>query len=533
MSNKILVLRLSSLGDVILTAPALRSLKAHWPDCRISVLVKPQFAGALEGNPNVEEIIPFRGLSQALSRIRAGGFTHLLDLHSNLRSFLIRSLSGIPKISVYRKHALSRRLFVAFGLRSPALEKHTVERYLEALAPWGAPARQASVSLEDYGAGGRKGPQEGPSRILIIQSAFLGDSLLTLPLARQIKQLLPACRLSVLTKEATASLFRDSHWVDSVLVDDKDGEHGGLLGPWRLAAGLRGQGFDLALIPHRSLRSALLAWLAKIPRRVGFSASAGRLLLTQEVPFTWLMHDLERNLSLLKALQPSLRLGPEESLYVGPDQGLSLEVSERLRESGVGPEELLVGVHPGSAWATKRWLPGRFAEVCRRLALKGFRVVLIGGREDLRLCAEIARESRALDWSGRTGLRELRALMGRLSLFITNDSGPMHLAAACGVPTLAIFGPTTRELGFFPYGPSHRVLEADLPCRPCGLHGARACPRGHFLCMRLITAEQAWKTVEEMLSNCSGSSTPPPPVGRGDIGPLNSYSPPRGGGESR
>lgn len=100
MSNKILVLRLSSLGDVILTAPALRSLKSHWPDCRISVLVKPQFAGALEGNPNVDEIIPFRGLPEVLSRIRAGGFTHLLDLHSNLRSFLIRTLSGIPKISI-------------------------------------------------------------------------------------------------------------------------------------------------------------------------------------------------------------------------------------------------------------------------------------------------------------------------------------------------------------------------------------------------------------------------------------------------
>ena len=80
--------------------------------------------------------------------------------------------------------------------------------------------------------------------------------------------------------------------------------------------------------------------------------------------------------------------------------------------------------------------------------------------------------------------------MGRLSGFVTNDSGPMHLAAAAGVPVVAIFGATTRELGFFPYGPGHRVVETDLACRPCGLHGARECPEGHFLCMRLLTVDQ-------------------------------------------
>lgn len=507
MPNNILVIRLSSLGDVILTAPVFKNLKARWPDCSISVLVKPQFAAALEGNPHIDEILPFRSLPQALARARAGEFTHLLDLHANFRSFLIRRLSGIARVSVYRKHALARRLFVGFGLRSPALEKHTVERYLGALAAWGVPSEHRGLGLDDYRGPGNSS-RGSPSRILLIQSAFLGDSLLTLPLARDLKSLFPGSRLAVLTLEKTASLFRDSPWVDEVICDRKRGEHGGLFGPWRLSARLKERGFDLAIIPHRSFRSAFLAWLSGIPRRVGFSASAGRLFLTDAVPFSWLMHDLERNLALLKPLDPGLRVRPDESVYIAEDEGSSREVSGRLEAAGIGPGETLVGVHPGSAWPTKRWLPGRFAELCRRLSREGLRTVLIGGGQDMELCARIAAESPALDWSGRTELGELKALMGRLSLFITNDSGPMHLAAACGVPVLAVFGPTTRELGFFPYGPGHRVLEAELPCRPCGLHGAKACPEGHFLCMKLISTDEVCRNALEMLADAKRNSPP-------------------------
>ena len=385
-----------------------------------------------------------------------------------------------------------------FGLRSPGLEKHTVERYLDALATWGVPSDYSPITLSDAPSAPAK---LTAANIILIQSAFLGDSLLTLPLARDIKAELPNCRLTVLTLPATADIFRRSPWVDEVIPDDKRGEHGGLSGPLRLAKQIKAKGFDLALIPHRSLRSALIAWLAGVPERVGFSSSAGRLFLTRAVPFTWLMHDLERNRALLKALGTELKPRQGESIYLTQDAAESRVIAERLAKVGVPPGQVLVGVHPGSAWPTKRWPGTRYAELCRRLLSSGRRAVLVGGPKDAGLCAKIAAESGALDWSAKTDLNELKALMGRLSLFITNDSGPMHLAAACGVPTLAIFGPTTRELGFFPYGPNHRVLESDLPCRPCGLHGAKACPQGHFLCMLLITADEAWRNAGEMLES--------------------------------
>lgn len=494
MGAHILVVRLSSLGDVVLTAPVYRHLKAAWPGCRITVLTKAAFAPVLEGNPHVDAVVPFTTLGAAVELARRPGLTHLLDLHGNLRSRLIRALTTAPNVSAYRKDAWARRVFVAFGLRSPSLERHTVERYLDALAPWGIRPSGSEVVLSEVGAGPAAA---GAKNVVVIQTAFLGDTALTLPLARQAKAALPGARVTVATLPAMAELFRGAEGVDEVIVDDKRGAHSGLRGLRALAAALAARRFDLAIIPHRSLRSALLAWLAGIPRRVGFTSSAGRWLLTDLVPFTWLMHDLERNLTLLKPLGGAGAVGG--SVYLSADPASKASVDARLREAGVPDGAVVVGVHPGSAWPTKRWLPERFAELCRRFEARGERVVLVGGPTDKALCAAVAQESGALDWSGRTSLGEVKALMTRLSLFVTNDSGPMHLATGSGVPTLALFGPTTRELGFFPYGDGHRVLETDLACRPCGLHGARECPEGHFLCMRLITTEQAWAAARSML----------------------------------
>jgi heptosyltransferase-2 len=485
------------LGDVVLTGPVYKNLKAHWPDARISVLVKPQFAAVLEGHPGVDEVIAYRGFNEALSRIRAGSFTHLLDLHGNLRSRLLRRLSGVPHQAAYRKDALARRLFVAFGLPSPSLQRHTVDRYLEALTAWGVPVEgEPALTPADWGG---RGDGAGARNVLVLQTSFLGDSLLTLPLLRRLKESLPSARVSVLALPKNADVFRGNDWVDEVILDDKRGRHGGPLGAWRIAAELKSRGFDLAVIPHRSFRSALVAYLAGIPRRVGFAASAGRFLLTDTVPFAWLTHDLERNLALARPLGGNSGTGLGEARYVSPAPP-SAALTARLEEAGVASGARLAGVHPGAAWATKRWLPERFAELCRRLKADGVTPVLVGGPGDAALGAEIARASGAADLVGKTDLEELKSLMGRLSLFVTNDSGPMHLAAAAGVPVVAVFGATTRELGFFPYGTGHRVVEAELACRPCGLHGAKECPEGHFLCMRLLTVDRVHEACRQALA---------------------------------
>jgi heptosyltransferase-2 len=507
MTRRILVIRLSSLGDVVLTAPVYKNLRAHWPDARICVLVKPQFAPVLESNPHVDEVLVFRGLWSTVREIRRRGFTHLLDLHGTLRTLLIRWLAGIGETVVYRKNAVARRLYVLFRWSSPELTKHSLDRYLESLSAWGVPTPHRDLELGDYSGASKKNGTGPGAKVLIAQTSFLGDALLTLPLAKRVKELLPGARISVLTRPETATVFRQSPWVDEVLEQDKKGEHRGIGGLFRLARSLREKGFDLALGAHRSFRTALLLRLAKLPRRIGFSSSPGSFLYHETVYFSWAMPDLERNLALLTPLKPDLRPDRADSLYLSERRGddaraAEESVAKRLNAAGVRPGERIAALHPGSVWPTKRWFPERFARLAARLHREaGARVMLVGGPGDRELAASIAERSgvEVLNWVGETTLPELIAAAKRWGLLVTNDSGPMHVAAAHGVPTLAIFGPTTRELGFFPYGEGHRVLEANLACRPCGLHGSKACPEGHFLCMELIGVDAAFQNAVEML----------------------------------
>ncbi len=148
--NKILVLRLSSLGDIMLASPVFKNIKAKWPNCHIALMVKPQFAQVFSGHPDIDEIIVFKGYISTLRRIRKEHFTHLLDLHSTLRTRIISLLSGIPKKQRYNKHAVERRLYVNFKITNPALEKHTLEKYLEALKPWDIPIKYTTPQLNDW-----------------------------------------------------------------------------------------------------------------------------------------------------------------------------------------------------------------------------------------------------------------------------------------------------------------------------------------------------------------------------------------------
>jgi heptosyltransferase-2 len=135
-------------------------------------------------------------------------------------------------------------------------------------------------------------------------------------------------------------------------------------------------------------------------------------------------------------------------------------------------------------------------------------VVFIGGAKDTGTMQQILSymKEKPLNWVGETTLKELIALIGRCQTFLTNDSGPLHIAVATRVPTVAIFGPTTKELGFFPYGSGHIVIEKDLPCRPCSLHGTNKCPLDHFKCMNLITPEEVFEAVRVQMSK--GKTSP-------------------------
>lgn len=500
---KILVVRLSSLGDIVLSSPVYKNIKAAWPNAHITLLVKPQFAQVLAGHPDIDEImVAKKNLWANIRQIRAGGFTHFLDLHATLKTILFGFFSRIPNRVRYDKNAVERRLFVRFHKPSPVLEKHTLDKYLAALSEWNIPIKYKEPTLGDwaYKNTEENGNGKKVKTIAIFQTSFIGDSVLTTPLIQKTAKLFPEAKIVVITRPQTEDIFRPMKEVSQIILNDKKGLNK-IAGVWKTAKAIRQTNADIILVPHRSFRSALIAWLSGVPVRIGFTSSEGWFLYTKTVPFSWMIHDAERNLSLLQGIVKEKFTAEKLNMRYAPS---AEENVERLIKDFNLEGKTLVGVHAGSAWPTKCWPMDYFVQLISRLQTElGVQVVLIGGgKKDADLGEKICQLSKGhtANLCGKTSLADLMALMQHLKLFITNDSGPMHIATAFDVPTLAIFGPTTRELGFFPYGEGHRVMEVkDLACRPCALHGGRKCPQGHFKCMRDILPDRVFENAKEML----------------------------------
>lgn len=314
---------------------------------------------------------------------------------------------------------------------------------------------------------------------LVIQTAFLGDVVLTTPLLAALAERFGP--VDVVTTPAAAVLLEGHPAVAEVVPYDKRGADAGLGGLWRLSRRLRRRRYARAYLPHRSLRSTALALLSGVAERTGFADGAGAVTYTSRVRRPRGGHEIARLLALAGA---SVESG------AGPSLGLSADdraAAERwMRERGIRPG--FVAVAPGSIWGTKRW--PYYRELAAALDAP---IVVIGSREDAALAADVTAEAPGRSWSaaGELGLRVSAALLEQASVLVTNDSAPLHLAAAVGTPVVAIFGPTVPEMGFGPRGPRDTVVQqAGLSCRPCSSHGPRVCPLGHHRCMVELSVER-------------------------------------------
>lgn len=329
----------------------------------------------------------------------------------------------------------------------------------------------------------------GPS-VVVPQTSFLGDVVLTTPLLSALRRRLAPRRLVVVVRPEARPLVEGHPDVDAVLVDDKHGADRGVAGTLAVARRLAAERFDLAVVPHRSLRTAVQVAWARIPRRIGFDVSRGAWLFHERVRRDPSRHDVERNLALMT---PFGGWNEAPRLHVP----VSTEAAARaasLLPAGAGP---LVVLAPGSVWPTKRWAADAFAALARRLAAEGARVVLIGGPGDVEVAGRVAVLAGAgiVSLAGRTDLATSVAVVDRAAVLVANDSAPMHVACARDVPVVAVFCATTPALGYGPWGARTRVVDVDLACRPCGRHGGRRCPRGTEDCMRLVEPERVHAAV--------------------------------------
>jgi heptosyltransferase II len=334
-----------------------------------------------------------------------------------------------------------------------------------------------------------------PERIVVVQTAFIGDVVLVLSLMQALRNRYPSARLGLVTTPAAAVLAEGHPAVNTVHVFDKRKSRRGARGLKAMADELRGEKYDAALVPHRSLRSALLCRLAGIPLRVGFDRGIGRFLMTSRVRYSR-RHEVMRNSSLTSPLGFSLVQPPVPAIQLTPDEIKNASVIL----DRIAPRAQWVALAPGSVWATKRWPEDSFVKLAQLLKTKGFSVLLVGGVQDAPLCERIAAAAGGVtaNLAGLQGLRGSAALLGRCRMLVSNDSAPMHLAVAVRTPVIAIFGPTSPEFGFGPLGQHDRIVETSgLRCRPCSIHGGKKCPMKTFDCMKSIVPE---RIVNEVLA---------------------------------
>ncbi|MEQ9366284.1 MAG: glycosyltransferase family 9 protein [Leptospirales bacterium] len=350
---------------------------------------------------------------------------------------------------------------------------------------------------------------------LLIQTAFIGDVVLTTPMIAAFRKHFPEARLTVMVKPEAVSILRNNPDVHELLVIDKKGAHRGLIGMLRMIRAIRSKKFDVLLSPHKSHRTGFLALASGIPRRIGYSgAGFARLAYHRRLARPENQPEIERLLLFLQQAAPRVIT---ESDTQNASRELKIYVDDQARSDARALLSRLDAVRPillapSSVWPTKRWTPWGFAELIIKLTETYHKpVLLIGSKGDRKIADEVLRFLKLShpDWEGRgkvhnicgdTSLPALYALMEKSLLLVSNDSAPVHFGCAAGIPVVAIFGPTVPALGYAPIAPRSAVAQLEyLECRPCGTHGARACPLDHFRCMKDLSADQIMSVLEKVM----------------------------------
>lgn len=339
-------------------------------------------------------------------------------------------------------------------------------------------------------------------KILIVQTAFIGDVILTTPLVSGVNQIYPSAKIDVLAIPSGAEIWKNNPVINRIFTYDKKGSDRKIVQLFKLIFILRQVKYDWVISPHRSLRSGIISYFSGAPFRTSFDKSTGSKIFYNEVIPYRQVHEIDRNLDLIHFNNRSKIL---PSVYPLPAEKEKIDIlilEKRIKFP-------FIVIAPGSVWHTKRWPTDKFADLIKGLIDKGVNICLIGGKEDVLLGKKLSEISPlCFDFTGMLNIRESYYLIKQSRCLITNDSAPLHLGSASGIPTLAIFGPTVPLFGFSPYGNDRSIVVEiqGLSCRPCGIHGGDKCPLKHFNCMRQIDVDFVINKTEEILADDSSAS---------------------------
>lgn len=325
-------------------------------------------------------------------------------------------------------------------------------------------------------------------KILIIQTAFLGDIILSLPILQTIKLFMPDSEVDYLCIPATANIFQNNPRLRKIIIYNKK-ESSRLLKLFDIISDIEKENYDIVICPHRSLRSALITYFSRAKIRIGFNKNSLSFLLTGRAAYLKSEHEIKRNLELIKLI-PGITVN-DEKFFFKPEL-FPLEedknIADELLKNFYNKDEKLICFAPCSKWFTKN-LPEKIStDIINSLDTKGFKVALIGGSEDEEFCISLIKKvnnkSAVLCLAGSLTPLQSSYVIGKSAALISVDSAAAHLGASTDTPIVMIFGSTIPSFGFYPITSKNIIIENNaLDCRPCTNHGRATCPKKHFKCM--------------------------------------------------
>ena len=335
--------------------------------------------------------------------------------------------------------------------------------------------------------------QLNPKKILIVQTAFIGDVIIITPLIKAVKKLYPLALLDVMVIPQTASVLENNPNINEIVLFDK--RKNKLVSFVKTLISLKNKKYDLAITPHSSVTTALLLKFANIPMRIGFDRWSAAKYLTHKVPHPDGIHKTKKNLSLLSVLTDK-SFSNQTELFPTNEM---LEKAESLIKNLKANSKKIIAIAPGSVWNTKRWGTDYYKQLANKLVENNFGIILIGSKEEKEICEEVLPSKNGINLAGKLSLLESAAVISKSNLMICNDSGALHISNAVQTDVFAFFGPTVQTIGYFPFRESDFVFEREMECRPCGSHGGKECPLKHHNCMKMISPDEVLKRVNYYL----------------------------------
>jgi heptosyltransferase II len=335
-------------------------------------------------------------------------------------------------------------------------------------------------------------------KILVIQTAFIGDAILTLPMIQKLKEIFTNSVIDVVAIDSTKEIFESSTAVNEVILFDKRGRDKGGRGLRKMGKVLKEKGYTRVYSPHRSFRTALLVLFSGIKNSTGFSNSSLKFIYKNIIKYSRSAHEVERNLALI---------GYKGDWRVLPEINFSTKTKEDV-EKILGRDFLasnIAVIAPGSVWETKKYPVEYYIEIATELLKEGYKVIVSGSKNEGELCKFIENKFPGKEIKSTAGLLSLTDfyyLLTRAKILISNDSAPAHLGVAADIPVLTIFCSTIPDFGFYPYNKKSFYLSYEgLKCKPCGIHGHRKCPIDTFECAHKLDNQKVINKIKEMLNN--------------------------------